>query len=288
MKIFTLSLLFVFTASMAMAQDSIPNGGFERWTYTPVPSYWDADGWRSANPYSSAGGAVSTTLDSVDVHSGKYSAKLTTHQIGSNVVPGLVSTGYIDVNTFSMIGGIPIHSRPVLLQGWYKYIPQNDTAGISFELLNADSAIVGSGSLDISDSVTEWTFFTVPVIYVSDSVPTLSQVIITSSNHHGAVGSEMHVDDVSYSYYPAGIKETDNKTIAVFPNPANNQFAIDNSEIHAKTLSLYAIDGKLLTTYSLHDGFNTLDVSNISGGIYIIHAIGNTGATYTNSLVLTK
>jgi len=283
MKIFTLSLVFVFTAAMAMAQDTVPNGGFEQWTNGGgIPA---ATGWNSANPFTGPG-VIATYQDSTTVHSGSYSAKLSTKTVGSYTVPGLLTTGNIDVNNFDIKGGIAINSRPVSLTGWYQYAPHNDTATISINLLNADSLRIGSGSIDISAATNGWVQFFVPITYDSASVPSLSQIIITSSGYHGTFGSTMYVDDVNYSYYPLGIEQVASKTLNVYPNPSTGQFVIDNQQMHAKILNLYSVDGKLVKTSDLNESINTINVSGLSAGLYVIRAVDNTGFAHTNSLVI--
>jgi Secretion system C-terminal sorting domain/Putative carbohydrate metabolism domain len=287
MKIFTLSLLFVFTAAFAIAQDSIPNGGFEQWTNGGgVPAF---AGWNSANPFTGPT-VIATSPDSTTVHSGNYSAKLTTKSEGGYIVPGLLTTGAIDVATFGIKGGIPIHSRPVSLTGWYQYAPHNnsDTAIISINLLNVDSQLIGTGFLNILATTTGWTQFTVPITYDSATVPVTSQVTITSSGYHGTVGSILYVDDVNYSYNPLGIEEIADKNLTVYPNPTSGQFIIDNSQLQAKTLNLFSVDGKLVKTSQLSEGINTLDAAGLSTGLYVIKIVDNTGLAHSNTLVIEK
>jgi hypothetical protein len=287
MKNFTLTVLFAFACAFVMAQDTIANAGFENWINDGP--YSDPYDWSCTNPATGAAGFYTCYQDSTVVHSGKYSALIETEYYAAfGPVPGVLTTGQINIANESVYSGEPMHSRPSGVIGWYLYLPAaSDTAGVSVTLISGDS-IVGTGSLNWKDSASTWTQFYCPITYSSGTIPDTAQITFNSSIAHGTKYTKLWIDDISYDYFGAGIKEAEIKTISVFPNPANNQFSIDNSNVHANVLNLFSADGTQVKSYSLNSGINNLDVTGVSAGVYVVRIIDNGGMPYTNSLVIVK
>src|SRR5258708_4873535 len=131
MRFFTLLALVFIGSEVSFAQDSIPNGGFERWTVGGA-NFSDPNGWRTPDPFTSPLPAIVVSADSATSHTGRYCAKLTTKSGAGFTIPGLVSTGYINPSTQNIEAGILIHSRPTAVLGWYQFTPStSDTASIS-------------------------------------------------------------------------------------------------------------------------------------------------------------
>ncbi len=294
MKNFTLTVLFAFACAFTFAQDTIANAGFENWIFDGT--YSDPADWTTLNGLTNTLSIYTVYQDSTVVHSGKYAAKAVTKLVEGHTAPGTLAQGVgsFNANTYGFSGGQPIHSRPASVNGWYQYHPVGvDTAAFSITLTRwsttGDSeVVVGKGSYLVIDSVPTWQQFSFNVTYSSDSVPDSALIVLFSSNSVGNAGSTLYADDLGYSYFPASVKEVENKLLSVYPNPASGQFMIDNSNIHATSLNLYSAEGKLIKVYSLNGGTNTLYTTGLSTGTYIIRAIDNNGAVYTNSIVIEK
>jgi hypothetical protein len=294
MKFFTLLCITLFFISGLVAQDTIPNPGFEAWTYNPVPPYNTPNDWTTLNPLTGALNVFTAYKDSTTVHSGHYSIKLVTKSVAGETAPGVVTTGTVNVASNTITGGIPISSRPTALTGWYQYAPvSGDSAGLSITLTKWDATgdseiVVGAGNVYGSTN-SSWTEFTVPVTYFSNSTPDTVLLLFTSSG--GAVsqvGSSLWLDDLSYSYTPLGIKEVTNNLINVYPNPANQQINIANQNAQINNLNICTIDGQVAKLVRMHEGLNTIDVSALSAGFYVLNGIGAGGITYHTTVVIDK
>jgi hypothetical protein len=74
-----------------------------------------------------------------------------------------------------------------------------------------------------------------------------------------------------------GIEETtvsNDAQISVYPNPASGQVSVtlnNNAEV-----TVYNIMGQTVMTVEGHAGVNTLDISNLTSGIYFINAGNDT------------
>ncbi len=286
MKIFTLSFLFVLAGFALMAQDTIPNAGFEFWTQGG-PAYADPNGWQTLNSQTGLISVYTCSLDSATAHEGTRSVKLVTKTGAGFIIPGILSTGAIHQDG-TIDHGIPISSRPLYLNGWYQYTPvANDTATFSITLFKA-GADIGDGAFNTTDNVSAWTYFSVPVNYTTSDVPDSVQLLFFSGTDQAShVGSVLLLDDLSYSY-TSGIAETAANPISLYPNPANSQINISNQNMNAASLNLYSVDGRMVKFITMHPGTNTVDVSALPAGFYVLAGIGANGNAYRSQLVIDK
>jgi lysozyme len=84
-----------------------------------------------------------------------------------------------------------------------------------------------------------------------------------------------------------GIKPNNlNNAFAIYPNPASNSFQIDYPAINAEAvLSIYDLNGKLVLTQTMINK-TTIDVSNLSEGIYNISILSNEGVANKRLLIV--
>ncbi|HXU27489.1 MAG TPA: choice-of-anchor tandem repeat GloVer-containing protein [Bacteroidia bacterium] len=94
-------------------------------------------------------------------------------------------------------------------------------------------------------------------------------LIVTTAN--GCVDSTC--SDVFESIQ--AIEEYNNPTIQIYPNPAQNNFAIKTNRVEKQTLTLFDVRGKLIFT-QLISGTTSIDVSRLADGIYNLSIIGST------------
>jgi hypothetical protein len=291
MKNFTLFVLLVFSTAAAWAQDTIANGGFESWTNFPAQAYNEPNDWNTPNPQLSALSTITVNLDSSIVHAGKYSCKLTTLYVAAitSNVPGTITTGVIpSAEGQSISGGVPVHSRIMSVSGYYQYVPAGaDSGGANISLVK-NGVVIGTGSFDFMDTVKTWTPFAFNVNYTSDSIPDTSLLTFVSSINNGVKNSSLWLDDLKYSYTTVGIHEVPTSQFAVYPNPAGHEINIDNQTMQANTLNLTSTTGQLIKVIKLHAGLNTVDVSTLADGVYILSGVGVNGGSYSSSVVVNK
>ena len=294
MKFFTLLFITTFIATWAMAQDTIPNAGFESWTANVVPAYNTPDDWTTLNPLTGALNVFTAYKDSTVVHSGHYSVKLVTKSVAGQTAPGILTTGTINPGSGSINGGIPIASRPAYLSGWYQYAPiGGDTAAVSILLTKWDAVgdseiIVGQVGQNIGTAANSWSSFSLAINYLSNATPdTVLISFFSSATQAGAVNSTLWLDDLSYNAI-SGIREVENNPMNLYPNPANLQINIDNADMKAASVNLYAVDGRFIKLIKMHEGVNTIDVSSLPAGVYVLSGVGTEGNVYHSSVVIDK
>jgi len=64
--------------------------------------------------------------------------------------------------------------------------------------------------------------------------------------------------------------------LTVFPNPVNNELSVQNMPEGATLVYIYRIDGELVFRTQVSSGNETIDVSNLQSGLYILIAKGCT------------
>jgi glucose/arabinose dehydrogenase len=74
---------------------------------------------------------------------------------------------------------------------------------------------------------------------------------------------------------------------SLYPNPAKNSFTLSSSTSRiAKQIQIFDVSGKLLISKEVsQSASNTIDVSSLSNGIYIVNVITTNGNNFTSKLV---
>lgn len=101
-----------------------------------------------------------------------------------------------------------------------------------------------------------------------------------------------YVDDVSVVEDSTDNIESFNlqKTISIYPNPANDIINIDfsNSSFLNAELKIYDFLGTVITEYSLLHTHNSININFIPEGIYIVKIKTNNNYSFTQKLIITK
>jgi hypothetical protein len=89
---------------------------------------------------------------------------------------------------------------------------------------------------------------------------------------------------------PVGIKEHELKQkIQVFPNPAQNTITISypGNQLEESTIEILTSLGQIVYTKSIVSN-ETIDISNLSNGLYFIHLKGNSLNVSSQKLIISK
>jgi hypothetical protein len=274
MKFFTLCVTLVLAGfAVSAQQDTVPNPGFEHWTIDSV-GYATPDGWNTYNAINTGLHIYTCFQDSDVVHSGKYSVKLVTQNIGEPTA-GILTTGAV---TPTSIGrGIPIASRPLSLNGWFQYVPNGDDSASAAITLYKAGVVVGEGLYYITDTFKTWTNFTVPVTYYNNDMP--DTVLLTfysgASTDGSPVNSALWLDDLSYSY-GTGVANTEILPVTIYPNPVTTNLNLQwqNAPEGSYKISVYDLQGQLVIarTVEVNNGadYYTISTGSWASGLYAI------------------
>lgn len=84
-----------------------------------------------------------------------------------------------------------------------------------------------------------------------------------------------------FTYTVSGVKEAGSNTIfKLFPVLAGYYITVESSAIQNSTLSIYALDGRLINTRSVEPGKNVIDITAFNAGIYLAEVKANGDVKY--------
>ncbi|MFD1016549.1 choice-of-anchor Q domain-containing protein [Winogradskyella rapida] len=178
---------------------------------------------------------------------------------GTDVSGTIISNDYNligsdDLNVFTLQTNDIVGVNPLLG-------PLQDNGGTTFthQLLN------GSLAYDAGDSTDVF-------------VDQIGQVVYGSARDIGAFEAQMTLSLEDFN---------SESVFNIFPNPTNGQFniVIDDSISGDMDVQITSMTGKLLKQLPLSTGNNTMDISGMSSGIYIVNVITNRGRT-SHKLIL--
>ena len=189
-------------------QQSIPNSDFENWE--ELSGVWEPSEWNTSNfNLYDIVSFTTVTKDSENAYSGNFCPRLETKSqlvSGETVkVVGLLTLGIFDINIATkeavVYGGMPTQSKPVALEGYYKYSAVGiDSCFIDISLFTNQQDTVAKGRFS-SSSKSEWTLFNIPLKYKSGNDPDNMNIIILSSDTSiFEAGSTLWVDKLSLKY----------------------------------------------------------------------------------------
>lgn len=283
MKSVITSLLIYLFFSTASAQ--ILNPSFEDWnTFDPV-------NWSSTDD----DGSIDAITESSDAHDGSSSVRMGVVDLsGFGIPPYLFS---IDDNG----NYYTVSQKHGSLKGWYKFSPVgNDVMYIVVGMLDSDSSAIGAGAVTITNAITNWTEFNIPIFYTPGSpnpVATLITIHISNGTGFANVGSFALIDQLSFTD-PSAVEQInglpqDYNLSQNYPNPFNPSTKIEYSisEQSMVQLKVYDILGNEVASLVNEEqsaGTYRADfiANNLASGFYVAQLrAGNFSKTIKMSLM---
>ncbi len=146
------------------------------------------------------------------------------------------------------------------------------------DFINHDGAVVASNSQTYSFS------WTAPSGDSGDI--TFYATGLAANNADGPGGDNAYNSSsvVSFADTPSSIGFINGETWGFYPNPAKDVLSVLMPE-PSGTASIYAVSGKLMQTWNLSQGENTLNL-DIQTGIYLLAVEADNGEIYTDRLIV--
>ncbi|MBR1792472.1 MAG: T9SS type A sorting domain-containing protein [Bacteroidales bacterium] len=127
-----------------------------------------------------------------------------------------------------------------------------------------------SGTLHVADSAYKQ--------FTLDLTQYAGQTIYLEFSHKTGDNGALLLDDIRIQTYnangTAGINGIDNSLISVFPNPTRNMVSV--SGVAVNRLQVLDMAGRVLSTA---DHANTIDMSHLSNGVYLLRVFANEGVS---------
>lgn len=147
-----------------------------------------------------------------------------------------------------------------------------DVYATKYDPLTDSTYLVGIGSASISENTTnEFQTISSDIYYLDENIVP-DTFIIFASYFEGAVASIFMVDDIQLSYTVTGVDYDKNQNINVYPNPAKNFIALNTESINNEftKLEIISIDGKLMKVLDYYSPNESIDISDLHVGMYIL------------------
>lgn len=252
-----LLLIVLFTCmGLVSGAQQLANSGFESWTTTngyQVPSA----PWVVINEYL-PGEFVVTGTKSTDKRSGSFAVALSPYDNVNEIYnPTLLETQ----GPFTALAG-----KPYSFEGYYKFTPANtDAVSISVEVAQS-SSVLGSGMISISDAVSSYTKFVVPINYTNNSLtPNEVWVKFTMVNNQTTEGTVFLLDDVAFGYTPiASVADNVNTTEGLVVNSNEVKFTDADSK------GLFEVTDMMGKALLNIDETNAVNFTDLPSGTYLV------------------
>lgn len=250
MKNFLLfATLVAFIAFTSNAQ--ITNGGFETWT-AAMP-----DGW----------GGLKTHTSGLTVH--KVTATDSVH--GGTNACGLKNT-YTAHRRFTTVATSITNGTSYELSFW---VLGKVTDSIRTSMFTGCILCTTYGYLDYGSYIKltgGWTQITRTL--VADTTTSAAEFIIDAG-----IGSDIVIDDVTVTA-GTGISEISQSDLSIYPNPASNVLYI-NSIKNIDMIQISNILGENISTIKVNNSNTSIDISNLSDGMYFLTLFDTNGIAVT-------
>ena len=275
--IYTLIAL-LFATTISNAQAPIPNGGFEDWTNMGM--YDNPDNWTTLNDMT-ASMETFTCLQGTPGNPGSAYIKLTSKTIGVAVIPGIAVCGTIDESTMQPTTGFSYTDRPQNLTGKWQHMIFGSSQGFidvqltRWDVMEQTRITVASAHKNLTGMAMSWAAFTIPLVYTDGGDPDTCIIVLSASGTTPANNDYLWVDALDFTGTVTGILNiTGDKSINMFPNPANNSLSIDLSSFGNSKVRVQITDvqGRIVRTENQvgTTAKATIEIATLPKGIYVL------------------
>jgi hypothetical protein len=87
----------------------------------------------------------------------------------------------------------------------------------------------------------------------------------------------------------ASIENNESIALTMFPNPASGTVTIQSSTAEAVQINVVNLSGQMIASKTMNNGALTLDVQDISEGVYLVYALSTNGTVLSvEKLMVTR
>lgn len=103
--------------------------------------------------------------------------------------------------------------------------------------------------------------------------PSKEPYMLSKLNEFWVIASEIfpgHSMPMVFITFPSGINNLNNENISIYPVPSTDQFNF-KSDLFVKSLKIYSVNGEKMFENELNKKTGSVDISNLSNGIYLVY-----------------
>ena len=254
----------------------LPNQSFENWETKTVEIPND---WYTLSPLLTRHN-IDNVIKTTDAYSGNFAIEMTTVDWNTNVIPGLVSIGEIDLSDLANpFGYVPFTDEPATVSGVYKYDPQGADVGELQMLFYGNGAIVGYHAEEFTAQSTYTAF--VSNIVLADTPDSILFVAASGD----VVGSKLTLDLLEFDTNSIGIDELELPEFSFSPNPATEEIQLFISGEQRVNARIISSKGETVWNAKHVGNGHLIDVSTLQSGNYFV-AISNGHTTAIKKLII--
>jgi hypothetical protein len=268
----TISLITLICLSWASISQVIPNGNFETWVAGEPAE------WTTFNSLASLLFIDAPAVQESPAPEGNSCINISVRtSLLFGVIPGLATTGQMDLMTGAGTSGFATTARPNFFEGVYKHneMINSDTAVAYVTLTKwnpttmTQDVIADCGMLSIGGTA-DWTSFSMPMNYYSDLTPDSCSIVLGA---FGSDGNNCSFDNLRLTM-TSGINQqsAQNFDWMVYPNPTNENLTLSLAALGflgETQLEIFSTDGKLVHSESLMNAVNPiLNIAHLTNGQY--------------------
>jgi hypothetical protein len=280
MKIITSIILFLVFTFTSQAQ-TIWSDDFEDWEVL-TGDYEQPTNWFTSNALQSIFGDPSNIIKSTDAHSGSYAASM--------VIP---PTAFGEPYGSFMQITIPLTEKPYYFSGWHKNNPDQDTiqilsATFLWNVTGDSSDAIGGSIVELTDPLSEYTYFSYPLTYDNGSIPDTARILISFADISVSLNSTYTVDQLALQG-TASTLDLERSEIPVYPNQSQGRFNIYLPNT-AGQLQVTDLSGRTIQSRKQQAGqrISSVDISDQVNGIYIATFIEIDGKVSRQKLIVNQ
>lgn len=183
-----------------------------------------------------------------------------------------------------MASGIAFTTTPAHLNLWVKYLPQGNDQMRVIAYTRNGQVPVGYGTYTSEGAMPDYTQIRVSFSNALEACDSLSIIILTGGLSPDPA-TELYIDDVTVDFTPDGITETSESAFSVYPTPADGIVTITTGNDRPYQYQLFDLTGKSMSECHQASGINTLDVSHLSSGLYLLRISQSEGSVTKKIIV---
>jgi len=87
-----------------------------------------------------------------------------------------------------------------------------------------------------------------------------------------------------------GVKNLETLTCNIYPNPATNEFRIENGELKIRNVEIFDVSGRKIASHNLTNSSSShyINISHLNAGVYLVKIYSEGNQSLTKKLVVTK
>ena len=156
----------------------------------------------------------------------------------------------------------------------------------------ADDVNLFYGFMEFDADVADWTSAQLLMTATGDAGTANSMYIFAVSSQEGffdaavpTVGTTLWLDGITVGEVSsAGIEEESAMKVNVYPNPVSTVLNVNTTGV-ATSVSILSLDGKVLSNTVMNGTSASVDVANLTAGVYLYEIVAEDGSLVRNTFV---